>query len=187
MEMLFTVIRLAVRGLLAYKARSLLTMLGIIIGIGAVIIMISVGRGANMSIQEQINDLGANMLMVFSGSTKKGGVRGGYGSNPTLKVKDAEAILRECPAVLEVTHVTSQNAQLVSGEKNWSATVSGNHPKLSPWSGTGPSWRGNSLPNTISAPAQAWPCWAGPWRIISLNRERAWWVKRSASTMCPFG
>ena len=128
MEMLFTVIRLAVRGLLAYKARSLLTMLGIIIGIGAVIIMISVGRGANMSIQEQISDLGANMLMVFSGSTKKRGVRGGYGSNPTLKVKDAEAILRECPAVLEVTHVTSQNAQLVSGEKNWSATVSGTTP-----------------------------------------------------------
>ncbi len=128
MEMLFTVIRLAVRGLLAYKARSLLTMLGIIIGIGAVIIMISVGRGANMSIQEQINDLGANMLMVFSGSTKKGGVRAGYGSNPTLKVKDAEAILRECPAVLEVTHVTSQSAQLVSGEKNWSATVSGTTP-----------------------------------------------------------
>ena len=76
MEMLFTVIRLAVRGLLAYKARSLLTMLGIIIGIGAVIIMISVGRGANMSIQEQINDLGANMLMVFSGVHKKGGASG---------------------------------------------------------------------------------------------------------------
>ena len=62
--------------------------------------MISVGRGANISIQQQINDLGANMLMVFSGSTKKGGVRGGYGSKPTLRIKDAEAILRECPAVL---------------------------------------------------------------------------------------
>lgn len=128
MEMLFTVIRLAVRGLLAYKARSLLTMLGIIIGIGAVIVMISVGRGANAGIQQQINDLGANMLMVFSGSTKKGGVRGGYGSRPTLRVKDAEAILRECPAVLEVTHVTSENAQLVAGEKNWSTSVSGTTP-----------------------------------------------------------
>jgi putative ABC transport system permease protein len=128
MEMLLTVIRLAVRGLLAYKARSLLTMLGIIIGIGAVIVMISVGRGANASIQQQINDLGANMLMVFSGSTKKGGVRGGYGSNPTLSVKDAEAILRECPAVLEVTHMTSQNAQLVAGERNWSTSVTGTTP-----------------------------------------------------------
>ena len=128
MEILFTVFRLAVRGLLAYKARSLLTMLGIIIGIGAVIVMISVGRGANISIQQQINDLGANMLMVFSGSTKKGGVRGGYGSKPTLRIKDAEAILSECPAVLEGAHITSQSAQLVSGEKNWSASVSGTTP-----------------------------------------------------------
>jgi len=137
MEMLLTVIRLAVRGLLAYKARSLLTMLGIIIGIGAVIVMISVGRGANDSIQQQINDLGANMLMVFSGSTKRGGVRGGYGSKPTLRVKDAEAILRECPAVLEVAHITSQNAQLVAGEKNWSTSVSGtipSYPLVRDWS-----------------------------------------------------
>lgn len=67
MDMLKTVIRLALRGLLAYKARSLLTMMGIIIGIGAVIVMISVGRGANTSIQKQINDLGANMLIVYSG------------------------------------------------------------------------------------------------------------------------
>ena len=65
-------------------------MLGIIIGIGAVIVMISVGRGASAGIQQQINDLGANMLMVYSGSTQKGGVRGGYGSSPTLRVKDAE-------------------------------------------------------------------------------------------------
>jgi putative ABC transport system permease protein len=137
MEMLLTVIRLAVRGLLAYKARSLLTMLGIIIGIGAVIVMISVGRGANLSIQQQINDLGANMLMVFSGTTKKGGVRGGYGSNPTLRVKDAEAILRECPAVVEVAHITTQNAQLVAGEKNWSTSVSGttpSYPLVRDWS-----------------------------------------------------
>ena len=128
MEMLLTVVRLAVRGLLAYKARSLLTMLGIIIGIGAVIVMISVGRGANAGIQQHINDLGANMLMVYSGSTKKGGVKGGYGSKPTLRIKDAEAIVRECPAVLETTHITYQQAQLVSGEKNWSSSVSGTTP-----------------------------------------------------------
>ena len=66
------VIQLAVRALLAYKVRSLLTMLGIIIGIGSVIVMISVGRGANASIQEQILSLGSNMLMVFSGSAKSG-------------------------------------------------------------------------------------------------------------------
>ena len=125
MDMLKTVISLALRGLLAYKARSLLTMLGIIIGIGAVIVMISVGRGANSSIQQQINNLGANMLIVYSGSSNRGGARGGYGSKPTLRIQDAEAVIRECPAVMDVTHITSRSAQLVNGEKNWSTTVSG--------------------------------------------------------------
>jgi putative ABC transport system permease protein len=136
MDMLKTVIRLALRGLLAYKARSLLTMLGIIIGIGAVIVMISVGRGANFSIQKQINDLGANMLMVYSGSTKKGGVRGGHGSKPTLRVNDAQAIARECPAVSEVTHITLQSAQVVAGEKNWNTVVYGttaSYPVVRDW------------------------------------------------------
>ena len=125
MGMLITVIRLAVRALLAYKARSILTMLGIIIGIGAVIVMISVGRGANASIQAQINNLGSNMLMIYSGSSRSGGVSRGYGSKPTLRVKDAEAIARECPAVLQVTHVIFQSAQLVFGKKNWNTTIYG--------------------------------------------------------------
>ncbi|MCF8043952.1 MAG: ABC transporter permease [Desulfarculaceae bacterium] len=136
MDMLKTVIRLALRGLLAYKARSLLTMLGIIIGIGAVIVMISVGRGANASIQKQINDLGANMLMVYAGSSKQGGVRGGYGSKPTLRARDAQAIARECPAVSEVTHITLQTAQVVAGEKNWNTTVYGttaSYPVVRDW------------------------------------------------------
>jgi len=125
MEIWITIIRQAIRALLAYKVRSLLTMLGIIIGIGSVIVMISVGQGANVSIQEQINDLGSNMLMIFSGSSKRGGVRAGHGSMPSLRVKDAEAIARECPAVLHVTHVTSQAAQLVVGKKNWGTSVYG--------------------------------------------------------------
>ncbi len=127
--MLFIVIRLAVRALLAYKVRSLLTMLGIIIGIGAVIVMISIGRGANASIQQQINNLGANMLYVYSGSTKSGGVRSGYGSMPTLRVKDAEAVLRECPAVLQVSYGRSTNAQIVAGKKNWGTSVRGTTPE----------------------------------------------------------
>ena len=125
MEIWVTVIRLAIRALLAYKARSLLTMLGIIIGIGAVIVMISVGRGANYSIQEQINNLGSNMLMIFSGSSRSGGVQRGYGSNPTLRVKDAEAIGRECSAVSRVTYVRSLPTQLVAGKKNWGTSVHG--------------------------------------------------------------
>jgi putative ABC transport system permease protein len=125
MGILVTVIRLAVRALLAYKVRSLLTMLGIIIGIGAVIVMISIGRGANASIQEQINNLGSNMLFIFSGSTRSGGVRLGSGSKPTLRVKDAEAIARECPAVLHVYHLRTHTAQIVAGKKNWGTSVYG--------------------------------------------------------------
>ncbi|MFH1083622.1 MAG: ABC transporter permease [Pseudomonadota bacterium] len=125
MEIFITAIRLAIRALLAYKARSLLTMLGIIIGIGAVIVMISVGRGANASIQEQINNLGSNMLMIYSGSSRSGGIRQGHGTKPTLRVKDAEAISRECGAVSHVTYVSSQTAQIVAGKKNWGTTVYG--------------------------------------------------------------
>ena len=100
-------------------------MLGIIIGIGSVIVMISVGRGANASIQDQIHSLGSNMLMVFPGSAKSGGVRAGYGTKPTLNIGDAEAVTRDCPAVLEVSHVTIQSDQIVAGKKNWGARVYG--------------------------------------------------------------
>jgi putative ABC transport system permease protein len=125
MTIWLTVIQLAVRALLAYKVRSLLTMLGIIIGIGSVIVMISVGRGANASIQEQIHSLGSNMLMIFSGSTRTGGVRAGYGTKPTLYITDAEAIKRDCPAVLNVCHATIQSEQIVAGKKNWGARIYG--------------------------------------------------------------
>jgi putative ABC transport system permease protein len=100
-------------------------MLGIIIGIGAVIVVFSVGRGANVSIQKQISDLGSNMLIIFSGSSRNAGVRSGRGSSPTLKIKDAEAIFRECPAVLHSTHITSTNTQIIAGKKNWGTSVHG--------------------------------------------------------------
>ncbi len=129
MEMLLTVTLMAVRALMAYKARSLLTMLGIIIGIGAVIVMISIGRGANSSIQQQINNLGADMLFVLQGSTKSGGVRSGSGSKPTLAVKDARAIARECPAVLRVSYGRSADVQIVSGKKNWGTDIRGTTPE----------------------------------------------------------
>jgi putative ABC transport system permease protein len=129
MDYYLTVFRLAVRAMLAYKIRSLLTMLGIIIGIGAVIIMISIGRGANAAIQAQINDLGSNMLMIFSGSNKAGGVRAGFGTRPSLRVKDAEAIGRECPAVRNVTYLISRNVQIVSPKTNWGTQVYGTTPE----------------------------------------------------------
>jgi len=131
-----TVFHLAVRGLIAYKTRSLLTMLGIIIGIGAVIIMINVGRGASAGIQQQIQNLGANMLMVYPGSSQKGGVRAGFGSKATLRVQDAQAIMKECPSVLRTTHITTRTAQLVAGDNNWNTNVSGttaDYPLIRDW------------------------------------------------------
>ncbi len=125
MEIFKTVIKLAVSSLFAYKARSLLTMLGIIIGIGSVIVMVSVGQGANHSIQEQINSLGSNMLMVFSGSADKSGINQGFGSKPTLKLKDANAIAKECQTVACVTYFSFFPAQIIAGNKNWGTTVVG--------------------------------------------------------------
>ena len=129
MDILWTALRLALGALNAYKARSLLTMLGIIIGIGSVIVMISVGRGAKADIQQQISKMGPNMLMIFSGSSRQGGVRGGFGSKPSLRVKDAEAIARECPAVKSVTYSTARNLQVVAGKTNWGTSVNGTTPE----------------------------------------------------------
>jgi putative ABC transport system permease protein len=129
MDIWLTALRLALGAIWAYKSRSLLTMLGIIIGIGSVIVMISVGRGAKVHIQEQISSLGSNMLMIFSGSTRQGGVRGGFGTKPTLRVADAQAIERECPAVKHVTYSVSRNTQILSGKTNWGTSVQGTTPE----------------------------------------------------------
>ncbi|UCH20743.1 MAG: ABC transporter permease [Deltaproteobacteria bacterium] len=129
MNIWLTALRLAIGSLRAYKVRSFLTMLGIIIGIGSVIVMINVGRGAEVNIQEQIRNLGSNMLMIFSGSSRSGGVRGGFGTKPSLRVKDAEAIARECPAVAEVTYSIVKNMQIVAGNSNWGTSVQGTTPE----------------------------------------------------------
>jgi putative ABC transport system permease protein len=125
MSVYLTAFRQATRALLAYKVRTLLTMLGIIIGIGTIIIMMSIGRGANKSIQDQIASMGTNLLYVVSGTTKKGGVRGGKGSRATLRVKDAEAIARSCPSVKGVTYLIYRNQQIVAGKNNWGTSVQG--------------------------------------------------------------
>ncbi len=129
MEMLLTAFRQAISALWAYKGRTLLTMLGIVVGIGTIIIMMSIGRGANRSIQEQINKMGTNLLYIVSGSTKKGGVRGGKGSRPTLKVKDVEAIVRDCPSVEHISYLVSRNAQIVAEKNNWGTSVQGTTPE----------------------------------------------------------
>ena len=129
MDTLKTAIKLSYRSLMAYKIRSFLTMLGIIIGISAVIVMISIANGADAKIQAQFDNMGSNLLFILSGSDRSGGVRRGVGSQLTLTVKDAEAILRDCSAISAVSYLVSQNAQIESEKENWNARVQGTTPE----------------------------------------------------------
>ncbi len=110
--------------------RSGLTMLGIIIGVAAVIAMVAVGAGASRKISDFIASIGSNIIMVVPGATTAGGVRMGSGTQSTLTMSDAEAIARECSAVSDVAPVLSGVAQVVFGNQNWSTGVSGTTPGM---------------------------------------------------------
>jgi putative ABC transport system permease protein len=122
-------LQIALRALLRNKMRSILTMLGIIIGVGAVIAMIGIGQGADQTVQKQIATLGSNMLFISSGSGNAGGLRMGNGSTKTLLEQDVEAIARECPAVVAVAPGTQTSAQLVYEGDNWGTRVVGTTPE----------------------------------------------------------
>ncbi len=111
-------------------ALCLLTMLGIIIGVSAVIAMIAVGSGAKARIAEQIASMGSNLLIVLSGSSTSGGMRWGSGTVPTLTVDDAKAIVSEVPSVRYVAPNLPGVAQVVYGNQNWSTSVNGTTPEV---------------------------------------------------------
>jgi putative ABC transport system permease protein len=117
--------RIALRALRVNKLRSALTMLGIIIGVGAVIAMVGVGAGAQARVAEQIQSLGSNLIIVLSGSVTSGGLRLGHGSQLTISEDDATAIAREVPAVQVAAPTTRGSAQVVYGNLNWSTTIHG--------------------------------------------------------------
>jgi putative ABC transport system permease protein len=116
MNLLLT-LRIALRALAKNKMRAGLTVLGVVIGIAAVTAMVSIGESAGALVQSQIQGLGTNMIIVFPGSSRRGGVR--EGTMPTLTTEDAEAIALECPAVLAATPVVWTRAQLIYGNANW--------------------------------------------------------------------
>jgi putative ABC transport system permease protein len=105
--------------------RSALTMLGIIIGVSAVIALLAIGAAARQKVSEEISSMGSNLLIVVSGATTSGGARMGAGSDPTISLGDVQAIKNECPAVLDVAPVHSGTAQVISGNQNWSTMVMG--------------------------------------------------------------
>jgi putative ABC transport system permease protein len=129
MTRLLAGLRIALRALMVNKMRSTLTMLGIIIGVGAVIAMIAVGSGAKKRIAEQIASMGSNLLIVLSGSSTSGGLRFGSGTVPTLTVDDAKAISTEIPAVKYVAPSIGGVAQIVYGNQNWSTLINGTTPE----------------------------------------------------------
>jgi ABC-type antimicrobial peptide transport system permease subunit len=115
----------AVQALGRNKLRSALTMLGVLIGVAALIAMVAVGRGANEAVKKQIESLGTNLLVVVPGATTAGGVRAGSGSASTLTVNDAEAIRRESASVGLVSYLIRQLGQVQYGSQNWTTSVQG--------------------------------------------------------------
>ena len=118
-------LKMAVISLKINKMRSILTSLGIIIGVSAVIIMLAVGSGASKKIAKDMESMGSNLLMIRSASATSGGVRMGFGTKPSLTLKDAEAIYKNCRGIMAVAPYSSATAQLTYGNQNWSTTVGG--------------------------------------------------------------
>ncbi|HEX8960854.1 MAG TPA: ABC transporter permease [Geobacteraceae bacterium] len=130
MTTLWQSLLIAIRALRVNKMRAILTMLGIIIGIAAVIAMVAIGSGASKMISDQIASIGSNLLLVIPGSVTSGGLRTGAGGTPTLTFDDAKAIKAECPSVGEVAPTVRGSAQVVFGNQNWSTVVMGVTPEM---------------------------------------------------------
>jgi len=123
--MMTAILKMAMRALARNKARSALTMLGIVIGVASVIAMVSLGQGAQKQVQEQISSMGSNLLIVQAGSQRTGGMRGGAGTSTTLTPDDLTAILRDVPSAATGTPTISAGVPLVAGNQNWTTRAEG--------------------------------------------------------------
>ena len=118
-------LKMATNSLKINKMRSALTSLGIIIGVSAVIIMLGIGNGASKKVQANMESMGSNILTIRSASARSGGVRQGFGSRPTITMKDAEEIAKTADNIDAVAVASSEGKQLMFGNQNWSSTVYG--------------------------------------------------------------
>ncbi len=121
-------IKVALQALRVNKLRSMLTMLGIIIGVAAVITMVAVGAGAQARVEDQIRSLGSNLIIILSGNFTSGGVRLGSGSQLTITEDDAYALAREIPSIQVAAPTLRGNGQVVYGNTNWATQISGITP-----------------------------------------------------------
>jgi len=122
------IVSASLQALARNKLRSALTMLGVFIGVAALIAMVAVGDGASAAVKKQLESLGTNMVVVQPGATTAGGVRAGAGSASTLTVVDAQTILRDDPAVQRVSYLTRQGGQIQYGDQNWNTAIQGVTP-----------------------------------------------------------
>src|SRR5262249_18219446 len=143
MTQVLMAIRIAHRALRRNTMRSVLTMLGVIIGVAAVIAMLAIGQGAQAAIRAQIASLGSHTLVIQPGSMTQSGVRYGWGSRTTLRAGDVQAILNECPAVAYVTPLFRGGFQVVYSHQNWPTTVQGTvieYPTIREWALAAGEW-----------------------------------------------
>jgi len=126
---LLAILKIAVRALTRNKMRSLLTMLGIVIGVGAVIATVGLGQGAQQQVQNQIASMGTDMLFISAGSVNKGGIRLGGGATKTLVYDDMKAIEQQVPTVAEAAPVSGSSVQVVADNQNWSTRITGTEPQ----------------------------------------------------------
>jgi len=126
----FITIKIAFRALRTNKMRSALTMLGVVIGVAAVIAMLAIGTAARQKISDEISTIGSNLIMVMAGATSSGGARMGAGTDPTISFDDAVAIKNECPAVLDVAPIQTGPAQVIYRNQNWSTMILGATPSI---------------------------------------------------------
>jgi putative ABC transport system permease protein len=122
-------LRIALRAVLRNKMRSFLTTLGIIIGVGAVIAMMAIGAGARSQVEQAFAAMGTNLLIILPGSSQAGGVRGGFGSQPTLTKDDLDAIRTQVTSVKRAAAALSSNQSIVGDDANWTTRVTGTSPE----------------------------------------------------------
>jgi len=126
----------AIQAVMRNRTRSALTMLGVFIGVAALIVMVSVGQGANEAVLKQIASLGTNLLVVVPGAVTSGGLRAGAGSASVITIGDAQAIRREDQAIASVSYLIRQSGQIENGNRNWSTSIQGvspNYPPVTNW------------------------------------------------------
>ena len=163
--------KIALRALANNKLRAFLTMLGIIIGVASVIAMLAIGQGSKRSIQQQISEMGSNMIMIHPGAEMRGGVRQDPSAMQTLKLENYEKLSEECTYLSGISPNVSSSGQLVAGSNNYPSSVSGvsidylNIRQLS-------VEQGEMFPKTISAPPPKSASSASVFTKACSNRER---------------